>query len=593
MRALFRLFPYFKRHKWGFLLGMASVGLSNVCTVRAWVVVGKAINGFFQAGAAQAPVARSAIVVFLLFLVAAVFRFLMRWLLSGVSRHIEYEFRNDIFAHLQRLSPSYYDRHMTGDLMARATNDIDAVRLVLGPGLMYPVNAAVLAPLALAPMIGISPLLTALALAPVALVPIFVRRFARAIHRMFRAVQDSYSEMSARAQENLAGIRVVKAFAREDEEAAIFRRMNEEYRRLNMRLMVVRAFMFPAMRTVVQLGRVGVIGLGAWMIFQLRAGSGWGVAPGSLFAFLGLFEELIWPMISVGWIVDVVQRGAASMKRICEILDARPEIPPPDGQPQAADEPPIEGRIEFRDLTFAYNGRPVLEGIRLTVQPGRTLGVVGPVGCGKSTLLSLIARLYPVARGQLLIDGRDINDIPIRQLRRAVAMVPQETFLFSDTLRENIAFGVEAAEEASMRRSAELAQIAQTIENFPQGYDTVIGERGINLSGGQKQRTAIARALLRNPRILLFDDSLASVDTETEERILKGLRTELAGRTAIVVSHRISTVAMADQIIVLTEGRIVEQGTHGELIERGGLYADLARRQQLIEEIERANSAGG
>ncbi len=580
------------RHKWAFAIGMISVGLANLFTVWGWKRAMKAVDAFAQEDATARLVLFYALITFGVFFIGAIFRFLMRRLVSGVSRHIEFEFRNDLFAHLQKLSPSYYDRNMTGDLMSKATNDIDAIRLVLGPGLMYPVNAFILFPIALYLMIDISPKLTAVAIAPLLLTPLFVRYFGLLIYQRFRAVQDHYSDMSARVQENLAGIRVVKSYAREEEEISIFRGINEKFRTLNMSLMVVQAFFFPVMQKIVAVGFLAVYWVGAHLLYTSQM-AGEGVSLGGVFAFIGIYGELVWPMIASGWVVNVLERGAASMHRIATILDAEPDLPPPDPDADEDSGNDFNGQIEFRDLTFAYNGKPVLKNIDLVIEPGKTVGVVGQVGSGKSTLLSLIPRLYPAPAGSLFLDGRDINDIPISAVRRAVATVPQETFLFSDTIRENIAFGIDDAEQNAIAQAAERAQIAESIEEFPDKYGTMLGERGINLSGGQKQRTALARALLRDCKIILLDDSLAAVDTETEERILQGLRAELAGRTALLVSHRISAVAMADEIIVLDEGRITERGTHEELLQNGGLYAELAQRQQLVDEIERANDANG
>ena len=599
MKSLLRLLPYLARYKRPYLLGLASVRAGNALAVWGWSRVRDAVDAFGRPGTTPATVILSTLAVLGIFLGSAVLRFLMRWLMSGASRRVECDFRNDIFAAFARLPPAYYDRHMTGDLLARPTNDMDAVRAVLGPGLMYPANALFLFPAVLYTMLRMSPPLTAAAMAPLLIMPFLVRSFGRAVHTRFRRVQEQYSAMSARVGENLTGMRVVKAFAREDEEVAVFRAMHAEYRRRNMRLMAVRGVFFPLMRLVAVVGQIVIVYVGA----RLIGAQSHGLTYGGLLAFIGLHGELTWPLLALGWVVNVIERGAVSMRRILDIVDAAPlaagtsEAGTPEAGPIADGLPAdgaavFRGAIEFRNLTFAYNGAPVLRDITFAVAPGTTLGIVGPVGCGKSTLLKLVARLYRAPRGTLCIDGLDIGDIPNDALRRTVAMVPQEPFLFSDTLRENILFGAGApGDDGAMRRAAALAQIADTIESFPGGYDTPIGERGVNLSGGQKQRTAIARALVRDAPVVLLDDCLSSVDTATERKILDALRAALRGRTVLIVSHRVSTVAGADRIIVLQDGRIAASGTHDALLARGGLYAELARRQRLMDEIER--SAGG
>ncbi len=585
VRNLLRLIPYLKAHKGALLLGLLSIAASNLLAVWAWAWVKRAVDSLGKEGVTAEAVFQGAAITLLVFCLSALFRFLMRWLISGVSRRIEFTLRNDLFEKFTLLPPSYYDTHGAGDLMARATNDLEAVRAVLGPGLMYPVNAAVLLPSVLLMMLRISPMLTLLSLAPLLLAPLVVRFFGRWIHRRFKQVQEYYGELNDRVRENLLGIRVVKAFAREEKETEEFLEMNREFRRRTMRLMGAQTVFFPLLRTLVTLGQVVLIAAGIRLMSGGEGGGG-GLTAGGFLAFLGLHSELAWPMIALGWVVNVLERGSVSMGRIAQVMDAAPR---PAAEAKPAEEggsPPSRGGIECRDLTFSYGGEPVLRNVSFRLPPGGTLGMVGPVGSGKSTLLELIPRLYPVPPGTLLLDGRDVTEIPLEELRRTVALVPQEAFLFSETIRENILFGAGPGREIdpeTLGRIFMVSGLEEMVRALPDGVDTLLGERGVNLSGGEKQRVALARALARGAPVVLLDDSLAAVDAETEVRILRALREELEERTVLAASHRISTVAGADEILVLDGGRVVERGTHGELMARGGLYALLARRQRLTE----------
>ncbi len=526
----------------------------------------------------------------------AIFQFLTRWILIGVSREIEFDLRNDLFAHLERLSYSFYQRTRTGDIMARATNDLNAVRMLVGPGIMYTANTVVFTIGALVFMLSISPKLTMWAFLPLPVISIVIQYFGRRIHERFERIQAMFSDISARAQENFSGARLVRAYVQEEWEIESFERSNEEYIARSLKLVRLMGMLWPTLETMLGLAVIIVLFVGGREVIQHR------ITVGSFVAFNTYMVQLTWPIIALGWVINLFQRGTASMARIQSVLAEQPEIT--DAGVPAADAPTeITGDIEFRNLSFRYgntlrtqsgNGpggaqhgdELVLKNVNLTVPAGTSLAIVGPTGSGKSTLVSLIPRIYDATQGSVLLDGRSIREYPLELLRANIGFVPQETFLFSDSIRDNIAFGAQDATDDDVRRAAEAANIADDIEGFPQGYRTLVGERGITLSGGQKQRTAIARAIIRNPRILVLDDALASVDTQTEDRILNHLRDIMQGRTTIFISHRVSTVRNADRIAVLHDGEIVEYGTHEELIERNGYYTELHDKQMLEEELE-------
>lgn len=573
------LFPYLRRYRKGLLAG----SMFAVCSNAIWILFPKVIQRAIDDMTRHLSYRGILFYAGLLIIVAlskGVFLFLTRWVLIGISRDIEYDMRNDLFRVLERQSQSYFQEHRTGDIMARATNDLNAVRMLLGPALMYSMNTLLFTVGALIFMVRISPWLTLLAFVPLPVASILVQYFGRKIHDRFERIQAMYSEISAQVQENVAGARLVRAFAQEKAEVRSFERANTEYIRRALLLVRLMGMLWPTLEFMLGLSLVVVLLVGGHEVLSGR------IDVSAFVAFNTYMLMLTWPIIAFGWVVNLFQRGTASVRRIHEILIAEPSISDAT-LPTAPITADIRGDIEFRNLTFSYESSvsPVLHEINLHIPAGSSLAIVGPTGSGKTTLVSLIPRMYETERGTLLLDGHSVMEHPLAELRRAIGFVPQETFLFSESIQENVAFGAPDASPEEVLEAAAAAHIRDEILEFPKGFGTLVGERGVTLSGGQKQRTAIARAIVRDPRVLILDDALSSVDTYTEERILNQLAEIMRGRTTIFISHRVSTVRNADQIAVLVNGRIVERGTHDELVARNGYYTGLYEKQMLEEEL--------
>ncbi|MDZ7292103.1 MAG: ABC transporter ATP-binding protein/permease [candidate division KSB1 bacterium] len=584
IRELRTLLPYLRKYRKQVGAGVLFIIITNVFSLLGPRVLRYAIDSLAQTITSRRLLYFGGLIL-LVSLAEGFFRYWMRQTIIVVSRLIEYDLRNDYFRHLQRMSRNFFNRISTGDLMARATNDLSAVRSFLGPGIMYSTNTIVVGTGAFVLMLSMNVKLTLLAMLPLPLMAFTVNRAMDKIHKIYEDIQAQFSKLTTRAQENLSGIRVIKAYQRERYEIDTFRDLNRDYFHKNLRLIKVEGILWSMMGLLSGLGALALLWLGGREV--IRGNFTWG----EFVAFYAYMSLLIWPMIALGWVINLMQQGTASMGRINRILHEEPDIKD-DAHTDFAIQK-IRGEIEFQNVGVSYPGRDwSLRHINLKIPAGSTVAVVGHTGSGKSTLVNLIPRMIEPTEGRILIDGVDLRRIPLQVLRRAIGYVPQETFLFSDTIRENITFGLEngngattSALDGEMITASTIAQIRKEIEGFSEKFDTMLGERGINLSGGQKQRVAIARAIIRQPRILILDDALSSVDTYTEEEILRGLRDVMRERTSIIISHRVSTVKDADVIVVLKDGRIAEKGSHELLLQRDGLYAELYRQQQLEEDL--------
>jgi ATP-binding cassette subfamily B multidrug efflux pump len=602
-QTLATLWPYLRRYRSGMFLGLGALVLKDILGALLPLIIRKGVDSL-TAGFRVSLVLEVAGLLAGASLLKGFFQYWMRVIMIGISRDIEFDLRNDLFAQLVRLSHDFYGRYRTGDIMARATNDLNAVRMMLGPGIMYCAETSLTLALAMGIMLSVDTHLTLIALSPAPVVSLIVILFGRRIHKLFEHIQSLFSGISSRVQENLAGVRVVRAYAQEEAEVGKFEELNREYVKDNLKLARIQGLFMPLLQTLIGITFLLVLWAGGRQLLAHR------ISLGSFVMFNTFMGILIWPMIAMGWVVNLMQRGTASLDRINEIMREKPSVRAPLPGPEMPEGTADSGAprrvsarqarvpapqqyaagIRFRDVTVEFEGRRALDAISLDIEEGETVAIVGHTGSGKTTLVHLIPRLFDPTRGLVELGNRqasaDLRAFDPEALRRGIGFVPQETFLFSATLAENIAWGATGAAREQIQWAAGIAGLGSDIASFPAGLDTVIGERGLTLSGGQKQRAAIARAILRNPRILILDDALSSVDTLTEERILAGLSGLMKDRTTILISHRVSTVMNADRIVVLSHGRIVEQGSHANLLERGGYYADLYQKQLLEDELE-------
>jgi ATP-binding cassette subfamily B multidrug efflux pump len=575
LSELRRLLPYVQRYRSRMALGLLFITLSNICSTTVPYVVGMSIDAVKASGTSQSNIPWLITQILALTIGSGFFMFCTRRTIIVMSRLVEEDLRNDFVVALRTQPSKFFHDRSTGSLLAHFSNDISSVREFIGPAIMYTANTITTFAFALSWMVNLNGWLSIAILIPVPLVSTLTYRLGRRIHASYRIVQEHYEHITTHAQETASGIRVVRAYARGENESERFDQLSREYYSKNMRLARIQAMMMPGMTVLFNMSYVIVIGVGGWLVAKNE------LTVGELTQFFIYLNQLLWPIAAIGWVTSMIQRGAASIGRLGAIIDAPSTVV--SGSASTGD---ITGSVEFRNVTLRYDGRSdVLQDVSFSIAPGESLGIVGSVGSGKSSIIGLLPRLYDVSEGSVLVDGRDVRQYQLGTLRAAIAVVPQESFLFSDTIRENIRFGRPTATDEDVAQAAEIAQLPTDISTLPGGFDTVVGERGVTLSGGQKQRTSLARAIVSDPRILILDDALSAVDASTEDRIMSGLENVMNGRTTIVISHRISTVQRCSTIIVLVNGKIAERGSHAELLQQHGLYFDMYERQQLEQQL--------